>query len=204
MSQISRQLKAQLSLLDISSYIDIYNCTRKQCLHEESVGIVEITTRIAARVYIIVTTILAGVGGLQFLWDCIQRINLLKYLRYLGAVIGGLLIVFCVSLLFLWNTFRYVIYEHIQPLDSTLRHGDWTTLVCYLNCISTATPGNRPILSIQEIINFKPSVLQETLKALEHYKEDRVLFLPYWKHRIFFGFKHRELKIKIIILALCY
>ena len=133
-------MKAQLSLLDISSYIHIYNCTRKQCLHEESVGIVEITTRIVASLYTIVITILSVVGGLRFLWDYIQRINLLKYLGYLGAVIGGLMIVFCVGLLFLWNTFPHVIYERIQPLDSTLRHGDWTTLVCYLNCISTATP----------------------------------------------------------------
>ena len=67
MSRISRQLKGQLSLLDISSYIDIYDCMRKQCLHEESVGIVEITTIIAASVYTIVITILSVVGGLWFL-----------------------------------------------------------------------------------------------------------------------------------------
>ena len=168
-------------------------------------GITEITTRIAARLYTILITILSVVGGLRFLWDYIQQINLLKYLGYLGAVIGAILIVFCVGLVVLWNLFPYVIYECIQPLDSTLRHGDWTTLICYLNCISTVTPGNRPILIIREIINFKPSVLQETLKVLEHYKEDRVLFPTVLETSDFLWFQTLGVKkTKIIILALCY
>ena len=115
MRQISRQLKAQLSLLDISSYTDIYDCTRKQCLHEESMGMIEITTRIAVSVYIIVIPILSVVGGLWFLWDYIQQINLLKYLGYLGAVIGDILIVFCVGLLVLWNLFHMLFMSISSP-----------------------------------------------------------------------------------------
>ena len=37
--EISPQLKPQLSLFDIGSYSDIYDCTSKNCFHEGAVGI---------------------------------------------------------------------------------------------------------------------------------------------------------------------
>ena len=176
MRKISTQLKEQLSLLDVSSYGEIYDCTRKHCFTEKPLGMVEIITSIAKSVYPIIIAMLSAFGGMQFLKHYFQEVNFLKFLWYLGAVIGGILLTFCVGLLIFWKLFPYAIYERVQPLDQNLRHGDWTTLICYLNCVSKAKPGNRPILIIREIINFQANVLEETLKALEHYKENRVSF----------------------------
>ena len=49
----------------------------------------------------------------------------------------------------------YVLYEIIQPINTDLEKGDWNTLICYLNCISSVRPTNQTILIIREIINLE-------------------------------------------------
>ena len=71
--------------------------------------------------------------------------------------------------------YPYFIYEMINPIDSSLQDGDWDTLICYLNCVSTKKPENRPILVIHELINFHPDTPHEC--PMENAKENHVYFL---------------------------
>ena len=75
--------------------------------------------------------------------------------------------VFCLTIAITWFTFLHIFYEFIQPLNKNLVFSDWSTLMCYLNCITTARPGNRSIVIIREIINFEEGTLHESLKAME-------------------------------------
>ena len=98
-------------------------------------------------------------------------------------------VVLCIIVCLMWYLYLYIVYGYIQPLNHSLEHGDWSTLICYLNCISKVKPGNRPILIIRVIINFERKVLQETLKAMEKYKENRVIFPTIMETSDFLWFK---------------
>lgn len=74
------------------------------------------------------------------------------------------------------DSFPHMIYDYIQPLNTNLEGGDWTTLTCYMNCISQTRPENRTILIIREIINFEEYTLFECLKAMEKFKEGGMFF----------------------------
>ena len=99
------------------------------------------------------------------------------------------LILLCMIVCLMRYLFPYIVYGYIQPLNHSLKYGDWHTLICYLNCINKVKPGNRPILIIREIINFERKVLQETLKAMEKYKENRVIFPTIMETSDFLWFK---------------
>ena len=62
----------------------------------------------------------------------------------------------------------------INPIHSSLQDGNWDTLICYLNCVSTKKPENRPILVIHELINFHLDTPHECL--MENAKEKQVYF----------------------------
>ena len=81
---------------------------------------------------------------------------------YLGVAVGILLMLVCILLFVLWQLFPYI-YGYIQPLNHSIEHGDCSTLISHLNCVSKVKPGNRPIVIVREIIaNFEPNMLQET------------------------------------------
>ena len=173
MIKISTTLRQQL-LFNISSYSDIYDCTRKQCFRKKALGIIEvgsITTFAASNK--VFFTIVSLFVGLHFLWDYVHNHHFLKYLGYLGVAVGILLLM-CMLLMVLWYNFPYI-YGYIHTLNHvhSLEHGDLSTVICYMNCGSKMKPGQGPIVIIREIINFEPKVLQETM---EHYKEDGVSF----------------------------
>ena len=62
----------------------------------------------------------------------------------------------------------------LNPLNVSLRNGDWKILVCFLNCMSTDIPENMPILIIHELINFNPETLQECFREMEKAKQKEI------------------------------
>ena len=99
--EISPQLKPQLSLFDIASYGEMYNCTSKNCFHEGVMGIV-IDTLTGSMVQVLVTiaTVFGGLYGLQLFRDCIHNnyFNTYLVLMMIAAVVLTLLL--CILMFF--------------------------------------------------------------------------------------------------------
>ena len=102
MFDISEQLRQQLSLFDIASYSDIYECVRKQCFPEKFMGIVEVLTKLAGsiiQVFFTIFTIATLFGGLytsQFIWDYIDNHHFVKHLVWLVIAVAVLILLCCV------------------------------------------------------------------------------------------------------------
>ena len=174
MQFISKELMAQIIKFDIRSYSEIYSCTSKKCYNQWSFGVVAmwIAQNINHFLYAAVTI----VAMLYRYYDRIQtslfyRNHPVTFWTGVIAAIAIFAIVFMV-----WFVFPHVVYEAIQPLNINLESGDWSTLICYMNCISVVKPNNRTILIIREIMNFENTTLQECMKAMERFKENVISF----------------------------
>ena len=158
---ISKQLKNQLSEFDMEFYGLIYYCTNEKCFIDGKIGIFIVVVRILAAQYarivqVVMTVItVAGIGGIlslhclilpaMFLLLCFTgfgAISTLARVLWFFLIMTTMTILFAFLLCFM---FPYVLYDMIQPINNDLE-GDWNTLICYLNCTTSARPINRTIL----------------------------------------------------------
>lgn len=181
MRMISNQLMRQLIEYDFTSYGKIYECTRKHCGEHSGhkwnamgviVWMIVWVTRNTQFVYYLGATI-SAILSYQYI-DQIRRVyrNFPKIFWMITVSIG----LFHVFILGMWLAFPHILHEAAQPLNNNLENGDWTTLICYMNCITEARPSNRTILLIREIINFERDTLNECLRAMEKFKQNGMLF----------------------------
>ena len=158
---ISKQLKNQLSEFDMEFYGLIYYCTNEKCFIDGKIGIFIVVVRILAAQYarivkgsydhyhcgrdwwnfiIALFNTACNVSAAVFYW--------LWSHKYIGKGFVVFLIMTSMTILFaflLCFMFPYVLYDMIQPINNDLE-GDWNTLICYLNCTTSARPINRTIL----------------------------------------------------------
>ena len=130
-------------------------------------------------VVLIITTILGAIGAILMgdnLRNLVELFQIKWWFRCFIAI-SAVIVVLVIAAIVVAFVYPYFIYEMMNPIDSSLQDSDWDTLVCYLNCVSTKKPENRPILIICELINFHPDTLNECLRAMEKAKED-VVYLP--------------------------
>lgn len=175
MDTLSKQLVQQLQVLDYNTYLHIHECVANVCYNE-----LDMTGRIikwSLSNFSFSLTALAGIILSIFLSDYLSKLVELYHIKWVFRFFIAILIileVLTISVMLIATIFPYFIYGILNPIDSTLRNGDWDTLICFLNCITNEKPQNRPILIIRELINFHPDTLQECLCAMEKAKEKEI------------------------------
>jgi len=175
MNALSKELVEQLQVLDYDTYLHIHECVASMCLKNLSMR-----TRLVRWIFSNLTFCMTGiVGAIATLFlggycSKIEELYKIKWAYRCFIAVLGIAGMFTISSVVVSIIFPYFIYETLQPIDLTLRNGDWETTICYLNCIATEQPQNRPVLIIREIINFDSDTLHKCLRAMEKAKEKQV------------------------------
>ena len=99
----------------------------------------------------------------------------------------------------MWLIYPLILHDALQPINKNIESGDWSTLICYMNCIACAAPKNRTILIIREITNLERQSLHECLRSMEKLKEHRVAFPIVLETSNFLWFDLPSVKIQVII-----
>lgn len=173
MSKVSKEMSKKLGLFSYITYWQLYSKTIETCLDPNATIWGWITSSIQYIITIILGTVSMIVGI-----NCRNFLNLIRrfYKDYHCLFCILMVIAFIFTLLFvcffviLWKnpTFIYMI---LQPYDTEVKNGDWTSLICFLNVIATIQPYHKPILIIKEVINMENQCLQECMRSLEQAKE---------------------------------
>lgn len=172
MSILSKEIMQQLQYLDYNSYLKIHECTVAVCCKE-----LTIANRIIKYLLLNLYYLLAIIGGTivaLFMGEYCTKLAELYKVKWAFTLLILILILVVILTVAALTIAPYFIYEMLNPLDISLQNGDWETLICFLNCMSTEKPENRPILIIRELINFHPETLQECLRAMEKAKEKKI------------------------------
>ena len=169
---ISKQLMREIKTFDLVTYGRIHECTSTMCTDQFSVRIVMWLMQNFNSVISFLGITFATLFGKSFYR--IRRLYINFTYIFWTLVIS--IVLFLIVLLFEWFIFPHIMYEAFQPIDRDLEDGDWTTLICYMNCITGAKPQNRTILIIREITNLDNQTLHECLRSMEQFKEKSVTF----------------------------